>query len=66
MIAQEDLGIAKNARLQKLIGTLEDQDKMLEVVIKKMPKSDEKQDLIEVKNMLIEFMGKVDGMLSVW
>jgi hypothetical protein len=65
MIAQEDLETAKNERLYKLLSALEDQDKMLESVIRKMPKSDEKQDLIEVKNMLIEFMGKVDGMLSV-
>jgi hypothetical protein len=65
MIAQEDLETAKNERLYKLLSALEDQDKMLESVIRKMPKSDEKQDLIEVKYMLIEFMGKVDGMLSV-
>jgi hypothetical protein len=65
MIAQENLETAKNERLYKLLSALEDQDKMLESVIRKMPKSDEKQDLTEVKNMLIEFMGKVDGMLSI-
>jgi hypothetical protein len=65
MINEKDLSIAKNMRLQKLISALEDQDKLLEYIVDRMPMSDERNDLIKIEDKLIIFLNEVDGMLSV-
>jgi hypothetical protein len=65
MISLDDVARAKTSKLNRLISALEDQDKLLEGLTDKMPKCDEKKDLLEVMSMIIELLGKIDGMLSV-
>ena len=65
MIAVENVSDAKKFRLNKLVSALEDQDYLLQSLIDKMPKCDEKNDLKIVKNLLIELLGEIDDMFSV-
>lgn len=64
MNEKKDLKDVKNERLERLLSALEDQDFVLESIIEKMPKSDERYDLEDVRKQILNLMELVDLKLS--
>ena len=62
MIRIEEVKKAKEIKLGRLTNALEDQDYLLQDITDKMPRCQERRDLLILKNSIIKLLGKIDKM----
>lgn len=61
MLTNVDLKKARKSAIERLVVGLETQDYALEHITDLIPSSKERDDLLKIKAMLIEFIGKVEA-----